>query len=56
MEHLLSQLPAVDVGLDAAVLDRIDEIVPPGATINPVDAGFQNPALAPAALRRVGAS
>ncbi len=54
MEHLLSQLPAVEVGLDAAVLDRIDEIVPPGTTINPVDAGFQNPALAPAALRRVG--
>ena len=54
MEHLLSQLPAVEVGLDAAVLDRIDEIVPPGTTINPVDAGFQNPALAPAARRRVG--
>jgi len=57
MEHLLSQLPAVEVSLDAAVLDRIDEIVPPGTTINPVDAGFQNPALAPAALRRaVGVS
>ena len=52
MEHLLSQLPAVEVSLDAAVLDRIDEIVPPGTTINPVDAGFQNPALAPAARRR----
>ena len=54
MEHLLSQLPAIEVGLDAAVLDRIDAIVPPGTIVNPVDAGYQNPALTHAALRRVG--
>src|SRR6266704_4210673 len=30
MEQLESQLGAVEVQLDAAVLDRIDEIVPPG--------------------------
>jgi diketogulonate reductase-like aldo/keto reductase len=29
MEHLESQLPAADIVLDPAVLDRIDEIVPP---------------------------
>jgi aryl-alcohol dehydrogenase-like predicted oxidoreductase len=52
MEQLESQLGAADVELDVAVLDRIDEIVPPGATINPVDAGWTNPALAPEARRR----
>ena len=35
MEQLESQLAAADVVLDEAVLDRIDEIVPPGTTINP---------------------
>jgi aryl-alcohol dehydrogenase-like predicted oxidoreductase len=52
MEHLESQLAAADVVLDEAVLDRIDEIVPPGINLNPADAGWQNPALAPAARRR----
>ena len=52
MEHLDSQLGAVDVGLDAALLDRIDEIATPGITINPTDAGWTNPALDPAARRR----
>ncbi|MEA2245462.1 MAG: hypothetical protein QOD24_5018, partial [Solirubrobacteraceae bacterium] len=37
---------------DSALLDRIDEIVPPGTTINPVDAGWTNPALAPTVRRR----
>ena len=52
MEQLESQLTAADVVLDAAVLDRIDEIVPPGTTINPADNSFDNPALEPAARRR----
>ena len=52
MEQLESQLAAADVVLDEAVLDRIDEIVPPGTTINPVDNSFDNPALRPAARRR----
>ena len=52
MEHLESQLGATDVTLDAAILDRIDEIVPPGTNVNPVDGGWQNPDLAPAARRR----
>jgi aryl-alcohol dehydrogenase-like predicted oxidoreductase len=54
MEQLESQLPAADVVLDAALLDRIDEIVPPGTNLNPADAGWQSPALEPAARRRQG--
>jgi aryl-alcohol dehydrogenase-like predicted oxidoreductase len=52
MEHLESQLPAADVTLSDDVLDRIDEIVPPGVTVNPADGGWSNPALHPAARRR----
>ena len=55
MEHLESQLPAADIRLSDEVLDRIDEIVPPGSNINPGDGGWQNPALAPAARRRAQA-
>ena len=51
-EHLDSQLPAGDVVLDADVLDRIDEIVAPGTTINPADNSFANPALESTARRR----
>jgi aryl-alcohol dehydrogenase-like predicted oxidoreductase len=52
MEQLESQLTAAVVVPDEAVLDRIDEIVPPGTTINPADNSFDNPALEPAARRR----
>jgi aryl-alcohol dehydrogenase-like predicted oxidoreductase len=52
MEHLEGQLAAADVVLDQAVLDRIDQIVPPGTTVNPVDGSYANPALEPAARRR----
>jgi aryl-alcohol dehydrogenase-like predicted oxidoreductase len=52
MEQLESQLTAADVVLDAAVLERIDEIVSPGTTLNPADNSFNNPALEPAARRR----
>ena len=52
MEQLESQLAAADVVLDDAVLDRIDEIVAPGTTINPADNSFANPALEPLARRR----
>ena len=52
MEQLESQLPAADVVLDPALLDRIDEIVPPGINLNPADGGWANPALQPAARRR----
>jgi aryl-alcohol dehydrogenase-like predicted oxidoreductase len=52
MEHLESQLTAADVVLSDDVLDRIDEIVPPGVNISPADGGWPNPGLAPAARRR----
>ena len=52
MEHLESQLGAVDVTLSADVLDRIDAIVPPGRNVVPGYAGWDNPALRPEALRR----
>src|SRR4051794_24752097 len=52
MEQLESQLAAADVILDQAVLDRIDDIVAPGVTVNPVDNSFDNPALQLAARRR----
>jgi len=52
MEHLESQLSATDVQLSDDVLDRIDEIVPPGVNLNPTDGGWQNPALAREARRR----
>ena len=52
IEQLESQLGAADVELDTAVLDRIDEIVAPGTTINPTDAGWTNPALGAEARRR----
>ncbi|MBX5442102.1 MAG: aldo/keto reductase [Solirubrobacteraceae bacterium] len=52
MAHLESQLAAADVALPADVLDRIDEIVPPGTVLNPADAGLENPALDAARRRR----
>jgi aryl-alcohol dehydrogenase-like predicted oxidoreductase len=52
MEHLESQLPAADVQLADDVLDRIDEIVPPGTNLNPADGGWSNPALRPESRRR----
>ncbi len=52
MDHLESQLSAAEVTLSDDVLDRIDEIVPPGINVNPTDGGWQNPALEPAARRR----
>jgi aryl-alcohol dehydrogenase-like predicted oxidoreductase len=52
MEHLESQLSAADVELSDDVLDKIDEIVPPGVSINANDGGWPNPGLEPAARRR----
>src|SRR4051794_827002 len=52
MEHLESQLAALDVTLGDDVLDRIDAIVPPGVDFNPADAGYQDPAMEPGARRR----
>jgi aryl-alcohol dehydrogenase-like predicted oxidoreductase len=52
MEHLESQLTAAGAELSDDVLDRIDQIVPPGTTLNPADNGWASPALQPAARRR----
>ncbi len=52
MEQLESHLSASDIRLDSVVLDRIDEIVPPGTNINPEDAGWKPAALTESRLRR----
>ena len=52
MEQLESQLPALDRTLAADVLDRIDEIVPPGVTVNPADTGWDPPWVTDSSLRR----
>jgi aryl-alcohol dehydrogenase-like predicted oxidoreductase len=52
MEQLEGQLGAVDVELDPGLLDRIDQIVPPGTNFSLADAGFTPPALAEPSLRR----
>ena len=52
MEQLESQVTAPDIRLDAAVLDRIDELVPPGTNINAEDAGWAPRVLSTPKLRR----
>ena len=52
MDQLESQLGAAEVTLSTDVLNRIDEIVPPGTNLNATDAGWQNPALSRGARRR----
>ena len=54
MEQLESQLPAAEVTLTADILDRIDQLVAPGVTINPDDNSYGEAELTPAALRRTG--
>jgi aryl-alcohol dehydrogenase-like predicted oxidoreductase len=52
IEQLGSQLGAENVRLTPDLLDRIDEIVPPGTNLNPADAGYQPPSLTDARQRR----
>ena len=52
MAHLEDQLAAADLVLEPAILDRIDQIVPPGINLNAPDGGYATPALTDAALRR----
>lgn len=52
MEQLQSYLPAAEISLPAGVLDRIDELVAPGVTINPDDNSYGAHELIPAARRR----
>ena len=50
--QLTDILGAVDVTLDVATLDLIDEINPPGVLINPHDQDWSNPDLEPSVRRR----
>jgi aryl-alcohol dehydrogenase-like predicted oxidoreductase len=52
LDHLKSQLGATEVTLSSDVLDRIDEIVPPGSTISRADQGYLPPPLTDPFLRR----
>jgi aryl-alcohol dehydrogenase-like predicted oxidoreductase len=53
MEQLESQLGAADVELSDELLDRLDEIVPPGTNLNDAnDSGYRPPSLTDASLRR----
>ena len=52
MQQLESYLPAADITLPADVLDRIDELVAPGVTLNPEDNSYGTHELTPHARRR----
>jgi aryl-alcohol dehydrogenase-like predicted oxidoreductase len=52
MDQLESQLGAAEVKLSDEILDRIDEIVPPGITLSETERGFVPPSLSDPALRR----
>jgi aryl-alcohol dehydrogenase-like predicted oxidoreductase len=52
MEQLVDQLPAADLTLDDAIMDRIDAIVPPGTNVSFEDAGWMAPSLVSAWRRR----
>jgi len=52
MEQLTTQLGAEDVNLDDDMLDRIDEIVPPGTNFTWADAGYSPPMIADTRARR----
>jgi aryl-alcohol dehydrogenase-like predicted oxidoreductase len=52
MEQLTTQLGAADVDLDDDLLDRVDEIVPPGTNFTWADAGYSPPMIADPRARR----
>jgi hypothetical protein len=52
MQQLEDQLGAADVTIDDDLLDRIDELAPPGTDVDARDAYFQAPAILHARLRR----
>jgi aryl-alcohol dehydrogenase-like predicted oxidoreductase len=52
MEQLESQLNAPSLRLDNAVLDRIDELVPPGTNVSAIDAGWAPTVLGSSDRRR----
>ncbi|TQM09631.1 aldo/keto reductase [Pseudonocardia kunmingensis] len=54
-QHLDDLLAGVEVTLSDDVLDRIDEIVPPGTDVGVLDQSYRPPALEEASLRRLQA-
>jgi hypothetical protein len=52
MEQLDDLLAGVDVTLTDEILDRIDEIVPPGTDVGTLDMAYLPPALQRSNLRR----
>ena len=52
MEHLDDLLAGIDVALSDDILDRIDEIVPPGTDVGTLDQAYVPPALGQLSLRR----
>jgi aryl-alcohol dehydrogenase (NADP+) len=52
MDHLDGLLTGLDVTLTDDILDRIDEIVPPGTDIGILDQAYQPPALVNPSVRR----
>lgn len=52
VDQLTDQLAAAELRLTEEILDRIDEIVPPGVTLNPSDVDYSRPSLAEAERRR----
>ena len=53
MGHLDDLLAGIEVTLTDGILDRIDEIVPPGTDVGALDQDYQPPALQRATLRRL---
>jgi aryl-alcohol dehydrogenase-like predicted oxidoreductase len=52
LDHLKSQIGAAEVTLSVDILDKIDQIVPPGTTISAADRGYLPPSLTDPFLRR----
>jgi aryl-alcohol dehydrogenase-like predicted oxidoreductase len=52
MDQLESQLTGADIPLNADILNRIDELIAPGVTVNPDDNSYGEAELTPAARRR----
>jgi aryl-alcohol dehydrogenase-like predicted oxidoreductase len=52
MDQLTSVLSAAEIKLDDSILDRIDEVVPPGVNLNSADSGWVPPWVSEPGLRR----
>ena len=52
LDQLTDLLPAAELRLDPELLDRIDELVPPGTNVDPAEEGIRLPWLTDPAARR----